>query len=107
MNHVLQQHKADFFKAMSSPMRLAMLEILAKEDSSVTQLAERVGLDTSTASRHLSQLRTAGVVEATRQGTTLMYRLSDERVGELLAIARSIIATQLHATSEMLADLRE
>lgn len=107
MNHVLQQHKADFFKAMSSPMRLAMLEILATEESSVTQLAERVGLDTSTASRHLSQLRAAAVVEATRQGATLMYRLSDQRVGELLRLARSIIATQLHATSEMLADLGE
>jgi ArsR family transcriptional regulator, arsenate/arsenite/antimonite-responsive transcriptional repressor len=107
MNHVLQQHKADFFKAMSSPMRLSMLEILDKEDSSVTQLAERVGLDISTTSRHLSQLRAAGVVEASRQGTTLMYRLSDERVGELLRLARSIIATRLHATSEMLADLAE
>ncbi len=107
MNRILQQHKADFFKAMSSPMRLAMLEILATGDASVTQLAERVSLDTSTASRHLSQLRTAGVVEATRQGATLMYRLSDPRVGELLVLARSIIATQLHATTEMLADLTE
>jgi DNA-binding transcriptional ArsR family regulator len=107
MNRVLQQHKADFFKAMSSPMRLAMLELLAENDSSVTQLAERVGLDTSTASRHLSQLRAAGVIEATRQGTTLVYRLADERVGELLRLARSIIARRLQVTSEMLADLGE
>lgn len=107
MNQILQQHKADFFKAMSGPMRLAMLEMLAEKEYSVTQLAECVGLDVSTASRHLSQLRAAGVVEATRQGATLVYRLSDERVGELLRLARSIIATQLHAASEMLADLGE
>ena len=105
MNRVLQQHKADFFKAMSSPMRLAMLEALAEKEFTVTQLAERVGLDVSTASRHLSQLRAAGVVRATRSGSTLVYQLADERVGELLGLARSIIATQLHATSEMLADL--
>lgn len=107
MNLVLQQHKADLFKAMSGPMRLAMLEMLTERDYSVTQLAECVGLDTSTASRHLSQLRSAGIVEATRIGPTLVYRLTDERVGELLRIARSIVATKLQATSEMLADLGE
>jgi ArsR family transcriptional regulator len=107
MNLALQQHKADFFKAMSGPKRLAMLEMLAEKEFSVTQLAERVDLDTSTASRHLSQLRVAGVVEATRVGPTLVYRLADERVGELLALARSIVTAQLQATSEMLADLGE
>ncbi len=105
MNRALQQHKADFFKSMASPMRLAMLELLADNESSVTRLAEAVGLDTSTASRHLSQLRAAGVVDATHRGASLVYRLSDERVGELLKLARSIIAKRLQTTSELLADL--
>lgn len=107
MNQVLQQHKADFFKAMAGPNRLSMLELLAEKEYSVTQLAEQIGLDTSTASRHLSQLRAAGVIEATRVGSTLVYRLSDERVGELLGLARAIIATKLQATSDMLAELEE
>ena len=105
MNRALQQHKADFFKSMASPMRLAMLEMLAERDASVTQLAEAVGLDVSTVSRHLSQLRAAGVVEATPQGATLVYRLPDERVGELLQLAREIIAKRLQTTSDLLADL--
>jgi DNA-binding transcriptional ArsR family regulator len=92
---------------MSSSMRLLMLEILAEDDLSVTHIAERVGLDASTASRHLSQLRAAGVVEAKREGATLIYRLPDARVGELLGPARSIIATQLRTTSELLTNLDE
>lgn len=107
MNSLLQQYKADFFKSMASPMRLSMLEILAEESLSVARISERIGLDASTASRHLSQLRASGVVEAKREGSTLVYRLSDERVGELLALARAIIATRLRTTSELLTDLEE
>jgi len=105
MNQLLQQHKADLFKAMASPMRLQMLEVLTGEDCSVTELANRIGLDTSTASRHLSQLRAAGVVEASRQGVALIYRLSDPRVAELLSVGRSIVATRLQESSNLLADL--
>ncbi len=105
MKRALQQHKADFFKSMARPMRLAMLEMLAEKEATVTQLAEAVGLDVSTASRHLSQPRAAGVVEATPQGATLVYRLADERVGELLQLARAIIAKRLQTTSDLLADL--
>jgi hypothetical protein len=49
--------------------------------------------------------RAAGVVEATPQGATLLYRLADERVGELLQLARAIIAKRLQTTSDLLADL--
>ena len=105
MNRALQQHKADFFKSMASPMRLAMLEMLAERESSVTQLAEAVGLAISTASRHLSQLRAAGVIDATHRGATLVYGLADERVAELLKTARAIIAKRLQTTTELLADL--
>jgi DNA-binding transcriptional ArsR family regulator len=105
MNRALQQHKADFFKSMASPMRLAMLEMLAEKESTVKVLADAVGLDVSTASRHLSQLRAAGVIDATHEGATLVYRLADDRVAELLRVARAIIAKRLHMNSELLADL--
>ena len=104
MNHLLLQHKADFFKSMASPVRLRLLEILAGADSSVGELAAQVGVNPSTASRHLSQLKAAGVIESNRQGPALVYRLSDERVGELLTVARSIIATRIQKTSALLTE---
>lgn len=63
------------FKALAHPMRLLMLERLRLRPWCVCELAAEVGLEKSVASKHLAQLREAGLIEDERRGTLVEYRL--------------------------------
>lgn len=102
----LQRYKADFFKAMAHPQRLALLERLVEGPGTVSELAEQVGLEVPAASRHLAQLKQAGVLDSWREGSTTNYRLSTPLVGELLRVSRAILQERLNNAEAMLADLR-
>lgn len=67
---------AAVFKALGHPARLLMVDALRNGELCVCDLQDMVGSDMSTVSRHLSVLRTAGVVESRREGTNIYYRLS-------------------------------
>jgi len=69
-----------YFKAFSDLTRLTIMELLARQDLSVNEITAKVGLTQSAVSRHLSVLRAADVVMATRQGQNVIYSLNKEKV---------------------------
>ncbi len=74
-------------KAMASPHRLEILEILAQGERTVESIAAETGLSIANTSRHLQQLRQAQLVLARREGLFVHYRLSGpEVVGLVLAL---------------------
>lgn len=77
-------------RALGHPHRLEILEHLAQGERGVEALAEKVGLPVANASRHLQQLRGAGLVMARRNGKFVIYRLADVGVLRLLAELRRI-----------------
>ena len=77
-------------KAMSSPVRLDLLECLGQGQRSVEALAEKCGLPVSNASHHLQQLRQAGLVSASKDGLYVYYRLAGDEVIGLLNALRSV-----------------
>ena len=62
-------------KALASPHRLELLELLAQGDRTVESLAEEIDISTANASQHLQVLRQAGLVETRREGLFIHYRL--------------------------------
>jgi len=68
--------RAEVLKAMAHPARLFMLEELAKGERCVCELREMVGSDLSTVSKHLTILRTAGLVEMDKRGAQVFYTLA-------------------------------
>ena len=67
-------------RAMSDPKRLCVLERLASGEHSVSDLSREAGCQVPNMSQHLSVLRSAGLVASRREGSTVFYRLADERV---------------------------
>ncbi|HQO66565.1 MAG TPA: metalloregulator ArsR/SmtB family transcription factor, partial [Spirochaetales bacterium] len=67
--------RTEIFKALAHPMRIYMLEKLRERPWCVCELAASVGVDKSVASKHLSQLKAAGLVDDERRGTLVEYRL--------------------------------
>jgi len=71
-------------KAISSPKRLELLDLLGHAARTVEVLAAEAGLSVGSTSQHLQVLRTAGLVEAEKQGLFVTYRVADPSVTELL-----------------------
>jgi DNA-binding transcriptional ArsR family regulator len=72
-------------KAVGSPNRLMLICQLLEGERSVNELAEALGLAQSVVSQHLSLLRRDGVVAGRREGQSIYYDISDERVRALMA----------------------
>ena len=70
------KRRAAILKALAHPARLLIVDELAEAgERCVCELTELVGADMSTVSRHLTQLRNAGIVEDDRRGAKVFYRL--------------------------------
>jgi len=67
--------KANVLKALAHPTRLFIIDELAREERCVNELTELVGADMSTVSKHLSVLKSAGVVVTEKRGTQVCYSL--------------------------------
>ncbi|MCK5833173.1 winged helix-turn-helix transcriptional regulator [bacterium] len=75
MNKNKIEAKANIFKALGHPSRLAMVEKLSEGECCVCKLVELVGADFSTVSKHLAILKEAGIVGDERRGQNVFYRL--------------------------------
>lgn len=82
-------------KALSSPHRLEMLELLAQGERTVESLATELELSIANVSQHLQALRHAALVESRKQGLFVHYRLADPDVFELSSVIRSVAARRL------------
>jgi DNA-binding transcriptional ArsR family regulator/rhodanese-related sulfurtransferase len=82
-------------KALSSPHRLEMLELLAQGERTVDSLATEIGLSLANASQHLQALRQAALVESRKDGLFVYYRLADPDVFELSKVIRSVAERRL------------
>jgi DNA-binding transcriptional ArsR family regulator len=70
------QIRAEIFKSLGHPARLAMVVALGEGERCVRELRELVELDMSTVSKHLTVLKSVGLVEADKRGKQVFYSLS-------------------------------
>lgn len=68
--------RANFFKALGHPARLTMIIALGQGELCVCELQKLVGSDISTVSKHLSVLRSVGLVESDKRGLQVFYSLN-------------------------------
>ncbi|HLP77306.1 MAG TPA: metalloregulator ArsR/SmtB family transcription factor [Candidatus Paceibacterota bacterium] len=67
--------QARIIKALAHPTRLFIVDELAQGERCVCELTEMIGVEMPTVSRHLSQLKHAGIVEDDKRGAQVFYRL--------------------------------
>jgi DNA-binding transcriptional ArsR family regulator len=83
---------AKLFRGFSDPSRLSILEALRKGPLTVSEIVQKTGLSQSNASNHLACLRECGLVLSEQNWRYVTYQLSDDRVGELLELAETLLA---------------
>jgi ArsR family transcriptional regulator len=101
----VREVKANLFRVLGHPARVRILELLREGERSVGALQAELRLDSGGTSQHLAALRRIGLVESRREGTSVYYRVDDERVFELLAVSRAIITRQLAEQQSILREL--
>jgi DNA-binding transcriptional ArsR family regulator len=67
--------RAAVIKAMAHPTRLFIVDKLSRKERCVCELTEMIGADMSTVSRHLSVLKSAGILEDQKRGAQVFYKL--------------------------------
>lgn len=107
METALHRFKAEFFKALSHPLRLAILDSLRTGEKSVSQLVAELKYDQPSVSQQLSILRQRGFVETRKEGTTVFYRTADPDVYTFLDVGRTIFERQLAQSGKVLAQIRQ
>lgn len=98
-------------KALASPLRLILLDLLSQAERSVDELAAVAGARLANTSAQLQVLRGAGLVTSRKEGTRVCYRLANEEVaalvGELQAVAHAQLAEVERAARDYLGDLAD
>ena len=86
---------AEILKAVAHPVRLIVLNAIAEDEKTVSELNRLVNIDQSTLSRHLAQLKRAGLVSERRDGTRIYHRLANPCVLQLQVCAEEVLSCHL------------
>jgi DNA-binding transcriptional ArsR family regulator len=90
---------------LAHPTRIAILEMLRQGEICVCEMSPELEASQANVSQHLAVLRDSNLVVARRDGTRMMYRVTDERVFRVLDLMGSIAHDQLDAARQALAAL--
>jgi DNA-binding transcriptional ArsR family regulator len=99
--------KAGLFRVLGHPARVRIVELLRDGERSVGALQADLGLESGATSQHLAALRRVGLVESRREGTSVFYRASDEKVFDLLEAGRLLVTRRLEEQQSMLRELEQ
>jgi rhodanese-related sulfurtransferase len=94
-------------KALASPSRLELLDLLGQGERSVDALARACGLSVANASQHLQALYAARLVDSRRDGQRIFYRVADPSVAALWLSLRTTAQKQLAELDSVARDYLE
>ena len=87
---VERQRSAAISRALADAKRLCVLELLSSGERSVSDLSREASCQVPNMSQHLAVLRSAGLVDSRREGSTVYYRLTDPRILEAYRLIKSV-----------------
>jgi rhodanese-related sulfurtransferase len=82
-------------KALASPKRLEIVDLLAQDERTVEEIAKETEMSVASASQHLQVLKGARMVEVRREGLYMHYRLADEDVFRTWQAVRALAEARL------------
>lgn len=96
--------QAEILKTLASPRRLEILHRLAIGPCEVGRLADALAISQPNVSQHLAVLRSAGLVDAEREGREVRYRLSDPDVMTACEVMRRVLERRLGRLASLVSE---
>ena len=93
-DRVFQLH-AEVCKTLANPWRLKLIELLRHGERPLKELVEATGIPLANVSQHLNLMKTAGVVQARREGSRSFYRLANPKMLKAFDLIREILFEQM------------
>ena len=90
-------------RALAGTHRLRIVHILGRGPLEVRELAAELDLPQAAVSQNLAAMKAAGLVDATRDGRTVRYRLADPEILAACDLMRSVIVRRLSALGSLAA----
>lgn len=87
--------KADFFKVLSNPTRILILDTLRLGEQSVNDIAQWIEVDASSVSQQLAVLRSRNLVKTRKQGNQVFYSVRDPSIFKVLDAALEVFNNHL------------
>lgn len=91
---------ADYFRALSEPTRLQILNLVRAGERNVGELADATGYTAANVSRHLAVLTQQGLLRRDARGTNAYYSVADESVYALCDVVCGSIARHHERSAE-------
>ncbi len=107
LSQEINQLHARICSAISDPHRILLLYAIAEETHNVNGLAEIIGISQSAASRHLKVLRERGLVKSQRNGSEVIYSLTDIRYIKALDLLREVMLDQITQQADLVNQTHE
>jgi len=107
MDDVLRRFKAELFRALAHPTRIAIVEALAGGEQAAGSLIDHLGLEQANVSQHLAVLRAGQVVSTRRSGNQIFYALRDPVLADVLGLLRAYFYTHLTESIAMLDTMKK
>jgi len=102
----LGRFKAEFFKALAHPMRIAIIDALRNGETGVNELCELLNVEQSALSQQLAVLKSRNIVVGRKEGLKVYYSVKDTTIFKLLDVAKQIFNNHLVDVKSMLAEIR-
>jgi DNA-binding transcriptional ArsR family regulator len=103
----LARFKAEFFKALSHPLRIAIINALRGGEVGVNDLSAQLKVEQSTLSQQLSMLRKSNIVVGRKDGQNVFYSVRDPAIFRLLDVAKDIFNNHLVNIQDLLVRMSE
>lgn len=105
MEELAYKIKADFLRILSHPVRLQIIELLKNGEKNVGSIVKALGIPQSSLSRHLLNLKEAGILKSRQQGTTIFYDIEDYGIFQILRPIAQMLRKKLKKTEIVLNSL--
>lgn len=81
-----------FFKGLADQTRLRIVTALLEKERNVSELIKSIGAPQSNISNHLACLKWCGYISSRKEGTSVYYQITDDRVRKIIGLAREVVA---------------
>ena len=90
---------------MGHPLRVKIVHLLREGPKRVNSIAEELETSQATISRHLAVLRKVGILSAQRQGTDIIYQITNPKITDICEAMRNVLAERESLRSEIIKNL--
>jgi DNA-binding transcriptional ArsR family regulator len=88
MTKIDYEFNAQIFKALSHPVRLQMIALLAEDECCVTEVMATLKISQSMTSQHLLILKNSGIIYPEKHGTKTCYKVNNELSRDIIGLLK-------------------